>query len=329
MKFRIERLLIALMFALLAAGVTLIIASAQEGTGSEAAASQFTQDCAVCHTEFATTWQSGAHGQAASDPVFVEEWTNQGKPGACLVCHTTGYDPATATYKAEGVTCEACHGPAPADHPKSPMPVNRTTDLCGQCHSDTRFGWQDWKVSAHYQRGMDCATCHDPHSAALKKVTAPLEGSTPTDEVSQLCINCHQENSMDFPYTEHHQQGVSCVDCHVNHLENDERAAHTVPDHSFNANLQSCNTCHGEQMHKPTEASGGQSASTSLQTEPAEHMNLASLTPEPEPASPVGFSVLAGMIGLAGGMVLAPWLERWYRHLSKHTPEDSHDQSNH
>lgn len=134
---------------------------------------------------------------------------------------------------------------------------------------------------------------------------------------------------MDFPYTEHHQQGVSCVDCHVNHLENDERAAHTVPDHSFNASLKSCNTCHGEQMHKPTEASGGQSASTSLQTAPAEDLHLASLTPEPEPASPIGFSVLAGMLGLAGGMVLAPWLERWYRHLSKHTPEDSHDQGNH
>ena len=329
MKFRIERLLIALMFALLAAGVTLIIASAQEGTGSGPAASQFTQDCAVCHTEFATTWQSGAHGQAASDPVFVEQWTNQGKPGACLVCHTTGFDPATATYEAEGVTCAACHGPAPADHPKSPMPVNRSTDLCGQCHSDTRFGWQDWKVSTHYQRGMDCTTCHDPHSAALKKVSVTLSGDTPTDEVSQLCINCHQESSMDFPYTSHHQQGVACVDCHVNHLENDDRTAHTVPDHSFNASLKSCNTCHSDQMHGPSDTIDGQSVSAPLQTAPAEEMKLASVTPEPDPASPIGFSVLAGMIGLAGGMVLAPWLERWYRHLSKHDTEETHDQANH
>lgn len=326
MKFRIERLLIATLFALLAAGVTLMIASAQEGTGST---SQFTQDCAVCHTEFATTWQSGAHGQAGSDPVFLTEWTNQGKPGACLVCHTTGYDPATATYKAEGVTCEACHGPAPADHPKSPMPVDRTTDLCGQCHSDTRFGWQDWKVSTHYQRGMDCTTCHDPHSASLKKVTAALESSDPTDEVSQLCINCHQENSMDFPYTSHHQKGVSCVDCHVNHLENEDRTAHTVPDHSFNANLKSCNTCHGEQMHGPTEAIGAQNVSAPVNAQSDADVKLASVTPEPDPASPIGFAVLAGMLGLAGGMVLAPWLERWYRHLSKHDTEETHDQTKH
>src|SRR5512147_1047071 len=205
MTSRIERLLIALMFALLAAGVTLIIASAQ---GEMPPAAQSSSDCVVCHTEFQMTWQSGAHGQAGSDPLFLGQWNAQGKPGACLVCHTTGYDPATATYKENGVTCEACHGPAPADHPKTPMPVDRSTDLCGRCHSDTRFGWQDWKVSTHYQRGMDCATCHDPHSASLKKIAGPRTDEKP-DDVSALCINCHQEHSMDFPYTAHNQRGVT------------------------------------------------------------------------------------------------------------------------
>jgi hypothetical protein len=31
------------------------------------------------------------------------------------------------------------------------------------------------------------------------------------------------------------------------------------------------------------------------------------------------------MIGLAGGMVLAPWLERWYRNFAKHDNEDHND----
>jgi len=309
MTSRIERLLIALMFALLAAGITLVVASAQEGL---VPAEQTSSDCAVCHTEYQMTWQNGAHGQAGSDPIFLEEWTKQGKPGACLVCHTTGYDPATATYKEAGVTCEACHGPAPADHPKTPMPVDRTTDLCGRCHSDTRFGWQDWKVSTHYQRGMDCATCHDPHSASLKKVAGPRV-SEKTDEVSQLCINCHKEYSMDFSYTSHHQQGISCVDCHVKHLENTERTAHTVPDHSFNASLASCNTCHAQQMHSPTEASNAQGTSAPASAQIPSDVQLASVTPEPDPVSPIGFSALAGLIGLAGGMVLAPWLEGWYQ----------------
>lgn len=319
---RIERLLIAFMFALFAAGVTLVIASAKDGKTDTPA--QFSSDCAVCHTEYQMTWQSGPHGQAADDPVFVEEWTNQGKPGACLVCHTTGYDPATATYEKAGVTCEACHGPALPDHPKTPMPVDRSTDLCGRCHSDTRFGWQDWTVSTHYQRGMDCATCHDPHSASLKNVSMALDGRDQTDEISQLCINCHKEHSMDFSYTSHHQKGISCVDCHVNHLENDERTAHTVPDHSFNASLQSCNTCHAQQMHRPTEAKALES-STEPVAAPAGEVKLASITPEPEPVGPMGFSALAGLIGLAGGMVLAPWLERWYHRTVKHNREDENE----
>ena len=325
MTSRIERLLIAVMFALLAAGVTLIIASAQSGSPSSPQTTENTADCAVCHTEFQMTWENGPHGQAGSDPVFLDEWTTQGKPGACLVCHTTGYDPATATYKSDGVTCEACHGPAPADHPKSPMPIDRSTDLCGRCHSDTRFGWQDWKVSTHYQRGMDCATCHDPHSASLKKIAGPRD-ETSTDDVSALCINCHQEHSMNFPYTTHNQQGVTCVDCHVNHLENLDRTAHTVPDHSFNASLNSCNTCHAQEMHNATQQ--GPTSTTSASApgiQPTEEVQLASVTPEPAPVSPIGFSALAALLGLAGGMVLAPWMERWYQRVTKHDREEKND----
>ena len=321
MNSRLERFFIALAFAILAAGVTLLIASAQEGVNPPA---QFTQDCAVCHTDFQTTWQSGAHGQAGSDPVFLDEWTKQGKPGACLVCHTTGYDPATATYKAEGVTCESCHNPIPPDHPKSPMPVDRSTDLCGRCHSDTRFGWQDWKVSTHYQRGLDCATCHDPHSASLKTVVAP-RGAEKADAVSQLCVTCHQESSMDFSLTAHAQKNISCADCHVKESENIKGAPHAVPDHSFEASLVSCNTCHAQQMHSPTEAINTKESTLPVPKEPTAEEKTASIAPEPDPISPVGFSAMAGLIGLAGGMVLAPWLERWYRRVTKSDPEDSHE----
>jgi predicted CXXCH cytochrome family protein len=321
MTTRFERLLIALMFALLFAGVTLVIASAQ---GEVPPTAQTSSNCVSCHTEFQMSWQNSAHGKAGSDPIFVDEWTKQGKPGACLVCHTTGYDPATATYKADGVTCEACHGPAPADHPKSPMPVDRSPDLCGRCHSDTRFGWQDWKVSTHYQRGMDCATCHDPHSASIKKVAAPF-GSSKSDDVSQLCITCHKESSMKFSYTTHAQKGISCVDCHVKHTESADKTAHSVPDHSFNASLDSCNTCHAQQMHTPTQAKTPEGVTVPAAVEATPEVKLASVTPEPTPVGPMGFSAMAGLIGLAGGMVLAPCLERWYHRTLKHHDHDEED----
>ena len=322
MSSRFERFLIALIFALVAAGVTLVIASAQDGTPPIAVQAGTSSDCTVCHTEYQMTWQNGAHGQAGSDPIFLDEWTKQGKPGACLVCHTTGYDPATAAFNENGVTCQACHGDAPADHPKSPMPVDRSPDLCGRCHSDTRFGWQDWKVSTHYQRGMDCTTCHDPHSASLKKMAGPRDAEPVADDVSALCINCHKEHSMDFPYTVHNQKGVSCVDCHVNHMEDGDRAAHTLADHSFNASLESCNTCHAQQMHNSSEGSVvGVSAPPDKPQ--VQGVDISSeTTEEPEPVSPLGFAVLAGLLGLAGGMVLAPWLERWYMKTVKHNHED-------
>jgi hypothetical protein len=129
---------------------------------------------------------------------------------------------------------------------------------------------------------------------------------------------------MDFSYTSHHQQGISCVDCHVKHLENDDQAAHTVPDHSFNASLQSCNTCHAEQMHSPTESAAGEQTTVPVQITEAD-IQLASVSPEPAPVSPIGFSVMAGLIGLAGGMVLAPWLERWYHRNVKQNTKDTEE----
>lgn len=253
---RLQRILVALTFAVLAAGVTLVIARAQNpgpGTTTGPAAPQ-APACVACHTEFATEWEKGPHGHAVSDPVFVDSWNQQGKPGACLVCHVTGYDPATGTWQQDGVSCEACHGQLVSDHPKAAMPVDRSPDLCARCHSDTRFGWQGWTGSTHYQRGMSCTTCHDPHSASLK-ITRPIDGTAKYNDASELCITCHKDVSMDFPYSVHQKQGVTCINCHVNHVEKDPADAHAISDHSFKANLDSCNTCHSDQMHSAAQNS--------------------------------------------------------------------------
>jgi predicted CXXCH cytochrome family protein len=289
MTSRIERWLLALVFALLAAGLTLIIASAQGQVPPAAPAAQPTSECAACHTESQAVWQTGAHG------------------------------------KSEVVTCEACHGPALPDHPKNPMPLDRSPDLCVRCHTDSRFGVQDWKSSKHYELGMGCVTCHEPHSATLKKAAGPRDVAPTTDDVSQLCINCHKEHSMTFSYTSHHQKGVSCVDCHVKNLGAANQTMATGPNHSFKAGLESCNTCHAQQMHSASEAKVPEGTSAPVAAEPTSEVPVAAVTPEPEPVSPMGFSALAGMIGLAGGMVLAPWLERWFHRTAKQDDEDSHE----
>lgn len=324
MYSRIERLLIALVFALLAAGVTLVAVQAQEGNPPPKDGSL---DCATCHTEFHTTWMSGPHGNATTDPAFLEAWDEQGNPGACLTCHVTGYNPDTGTWDADGVTCQACHGEAPADHPNSPMPVDYSADTCGRCHSDTRFGWQEWELSTHYRRGMDCTVCHDPHSAALKQTVHANSQPPIYEDASDLCITCHKDHSTNFPYSVHNQKGVSCIDCHIMNLETDESTAHTIPDHSFNASLSSCNDCHADQMHQSGVAlqpeGSPPDAHASLEEQDIE---LASVTPEPGPVSPIGFAGLAALIGLAAGMVLAPWLERFYQRTVEHVDEEPSDE---
>ena len=94
----------AVVLALMAAAATLIMAHAQEPTPAAPTQPEpQTPPCVACHTEFASEWKDGPHGQASTDPVFLNEWNSQGQPGACLVCHATNYDPATGTWLEDGV----------------------------------------------------------------------------------------------------------------------------------------------------------------------------------------------------------------------------------
>jgi predicted CXXCH cytochrome family protein len=320
-----NRIMIALIFALAFAGITLMVVDAQEGLNPpvDKPVQQSDDDCAACHTEFQAKWEAGHHGQSGSSPTFLADWERQGKPGACLVCHTTGYDPATGTWMSDGVSCLSCHVDEGGDHPKTPISTDNSPNLCGRCHSDTRFGWQDWEGSTHYARGMECTTCHDAHSASLK-FTISRDGSGFTD-ASQLCITCHLEASMEFPYTKHHDEGVSCIGCHLEHLDTAEYAPHTVPDHSFSASLKTCNTCHSAQMHASAEAVNTSEVSPVADVQTNLPVVTAA-TPQPTPVSPMGYAGLAGLLGLAGGIVLAPWLEKFYRREVK--PQHHKDDKN-
>ncbi len=134
---------------------------------------------------------------------------------------------------------------------------------------------------------------------------------------------------MNFPYSVHNKQGITCVDCHLEHLENTNTDIHRVADHSFKASVQTCTACHAEQMHadgetiSTNEAVGISAAQPILEPTPA--VEMSSIVPEPAPVSPMGYAGLAALIGLAAGMVLAPWLERWYLLVVKKSDEVHHD----
>ena len=56
------------------------------------------------------------------------------------------------------MTCEQCHEPYTADHPPERVPVDRTGEICGTCHTVT---YDEWEGSVHHQVGTDCLSCHD------------------------------------------------------------------------------------------------------------------------------------------------------------------------
>jgi len=170
----------------------------------------------------------------------------------CIACHTTGFDPATKKFLAEGVQCESCHGPG-SDHMgnsgKKEFIVNpnnldkqKQAMDCGQCHSAgkdptgkfahpvgfrpgddlTKFfvdakptapgnnqQYSEYVTSKHAQVGINCETCHDPHTAASGKGQLKKP-------VNELCLGCHAGKVTDMKtHAPQAAADATCASCHM------------------------------------------------------------------------------------------------------------------
>jgi hypothetical protein len=67
-------------------------------------------------------------------------------------------------------------------------------------------------------------------------------------------------------------------------------------------------------MHAPVEV---QATTSTEEPEPVSGVDSLVMRADPSPISPVGFAMLSGIVGMASGMILAPWLERWYERIKK------------
>jgi predicted CXXCH cytochrome family protein len=254
------------------AGMGVLYFQKAESASSVDVAAPNKEDCASCHAEIYTAWHKSLHSDLHTSVVreketdclachqsiptgnmtamtstgksYEESWSGKGKPNECMMCHSTGYNIANSTWKAEGITCEACHNPIEADHPDKNMPKPESTETCRNCHSEDRFAWESWTSSVHYQKDMTCTTCHNPHTTELKVVNT--SGSSP------ICENCHKSQSQSATHSAHADAGVSCIQCHLGEPKGDDQF-HVVPDHSFIPSVETCNGCHEKQMHNAGE----------------------------------------------------------------------------
>jgi predicted CXXCH cytochrome family protein len=158
---------------------------------------------------------------------------------------------------------------------------------------------------AHDQTGMPCTTCHDPHTNSFQ---AP-PGSPPgvLQNPSALCENCHKDVAVTAQHSIHGAANVGCVDCHMGVKVTDGTNPHAAPDHTANATLNACVACHSKEMHAsaPTAAATEAPASATPGT-----LGAGFLSSAPSPASPLGYTVISLLIGLACGFALAPLFER-------------------
>jgi hypothetical protein len=254
-------------------------------------------ECQDCHEIIQSHWEESAHGQAVSDEVFRQAWEEQGSPSECMSCHTTGYDPATGEWEQDGVACQVCHYPVSENHPEAVMPTDISSRLCGTCHVDT---YAEWEESTHGQEDLACARCHNPHTTDLKK-----------DDAQEVCQACHNEETHFFTYTGHAEEGLMCADCHLRVSEAQMGEGHGQRLHTFVVDIGTCTECHGDTLHYPT----GEDTVQSDAVEASLSMPIgdASVSMTPDPVSPLGFAVVAALVGMGSGMVLAPWLENWFR----------------
>ena len=96
--------------------------------------------------------------------------------------------------------------------------------------------------------------------------------------------------------------------------------AHGEKDHSFFVSLDACNACHAYQMHDPVAVHEVEPPEEAL--DPMISVEASSVLASPRPVNPLGFALLAGLVGLAAGVVLAPWIERFQKRLDLRDKEE-------
>jgi predicted CXXCH cytochrome family protein len=227
----------------------------------------------------------------------------------CQACHYKVMDVYEVSQHGEaGIDCTICHSPVNSNHPQEVMPTDVSSRLCATCHTTVA---QEFETSVHGQKDLTCVRCHNSHTATLR-----------ADNVQTLCDNCHTDVVHDFSFSAHSQADILCTDCHQQTVDSADRIGAGNITHTFVPNLETCSTCHKQDMHNPhtDPCAAGAEADPDVICD-AQDVVQAGLTipkdpellTEPEPAGPFGFIIVGVLVGMAAGMILAPWLESLFK----------------
>lgn len=248
--------------------------------------------CASCHGELVKRYASNPHAQAAIMPdgkaVTCASCHGSGKAhvadggdtakiidlsavsakqvdSICLSCHEGKRGAFSDSAHGKGrMSCLSCHRVHAANASKYMLTMAQS-QLCFQCHDDTRVEFS-MRFRHKVQEGLvECSDCHDPHDVPGDKPLAM------TAQQNTACTNCHTRMAGPFLYEHPVMRAEGCTACHVPHggqnphllvradvnalceichmpLMNSVTGAHvpSMQDHATRA--QSCISCHVD-MH--------------------------------------------------------------------------------
>jgi hypothetical protein len=172
------------------------------------------EECAVCHREFYTEWQTTIHSQAWTDPYYQADWKFDNSQHICRSCHTPldrqlpqkvvayldadKYEPVMEEnpdfdheLQHEGVTCAACHyrdgkivgmlGNTNAPHPVKKL--DSPNEVCVRCHVVDGDRWDT------FFRFPPCGTVAEIQSGSKAKNNT---GELSVKDIASLgCVECH------------------------------------------------------------------------------------------------------------------------------------------
>lgn len=261
--------------ALTAATAQPVAAQTQVAQTSALAADDGNETCISCHAEEGTAWERSAHGSVPPESLSV----------------------------VGGASCVDCHGPYLKGHPATgTVRLSVDSSQCQECHVET---YDQWEHTQHAGEGVQCISCHTPHSQGLRL----------TDEA--LCSSCHRDNLDDPLHAAHFTGDVNCTNCHMNGVAYTGPLAATdvqvatlsVPTHDFvTVNAQNCLTCHRDDVDTPVAT---QSTTSQVAASTVAAQDKTSFVDDVLSIANLGFGVgIGGVLGIVFMLFAATALQR-------------------
>lgn len=212
------------LLAVLVAGTACCVVGALPCWGQASPKYAGSETCKDCHEQQWTQFQSNVHAVVATDPELVADVVG------CESCH----GPGSAHAEAAGERSDPGFATIRSFAALEPAEAN---DVCRACHQGGEHMY--WAVSDHARNDVACVRCHSIHGSKSLGGKALLA----TAEVTQLCLQCHEDKHLALARTAHmplREGAMTCSDCHNPHGSAAPRGLRAQSTNEL------CLTCHSD-----------------------------------------------------------------------------------